>query len=182
MDDQIIARKYATALFHAALKENAIDEVAGDMKSLGDLIAHDARFVKYLDSPSVPTGDKRALLKETFEERISSVAYRFLRLVMDKKRITYLPGMAEEFQELVREHRGIVKAQVTTAIPMDPEQAERLRGELRRITGKTVQIDSRIDPAVLGGVIVAYENQIIDRSVRRGLDDLREALMKVRVL
>ena len=182
MKDQIIPRKYATALFSAAREEKAIDQVAADMASLGELISHDGRFVKFLDSPHVSTGDKKALLKSTFEKRISSTAYRFLRLVLDKKRVNYLPGMAVEFEELVRQHRGIVKAQVTTAVPLESDQADRLAGELGRITGKRVEIDSRIDPSVLGGVIVAYENQIIDRSVRRGLDDLRENLMKVRVL
>ena len=182
MDDQIIPRKYATALFNAALKENAIDQVAGDMASLGQLISHDGRFVKYLESPQVPTGDKRSVLKSTFEKRISSATYRFLRLVLDKKRVNYLPKMAVEFEDLVRQHKGIVRAQVTTAVPLERDQADRLAGELGRITGKTVEIDSRVDPGVLGGVIVAYDNQIIDRSVRRGLDDLRETLMKVRVL
>jgi F-type H+-transporting ATPase subunit delta len=182
MNDQIISRKYATALFNAALKENAIDPVADDMAALGDLISHDGRFVKYLESPQVPTDHKRSVLKSAFENRISPVSYRFLRLVLDKKRVNYLPGMAAELQELVRQHKGIVRAQVTTAVPLERDQADRIAGELGRITGKTVQIDSRVDPLLLGGVIVAYENQIIDRSVRRGLDDLRETLMKVRVL
>jgi F-type H+-transporting ATPase subunit delta len=180
--DSIVSRKYATALFQAAVNAKAVDQVADDLNSLAGLMQVNPSFLKYLASPQEGAERKREFLKQTLESRTNPLTFRFLLLVLDKKRTTYLSGIAEEFQNQVRRHKGIVRAKVTTAMPLDQDQAGRLSLQLGRLTGKTVEIETQVDPAVLGGVIVAYDNQIIDRSVRRGLDDLKETLMKVRVL
>jgi F-type H+-transporting ATPase subunit delta len=182
MQDSIIARKYATALFNATLKTGVVDKVADDLGSLGELMAADPRFLRYLESPQESTERKRELLVSMLKSRVAPTTFHFLNLIVDKKRTPFLPGIVRQFQEIVRHHHGIVKALVTTAVPLDADQGTRLRTELGRLTGKTIEIEPRVDPAILGGVIVAYENQIIDQSVRRGLDDLRDTLMKVRVL
>jgi ATP synthase F1 delta subunit len=102
--------------------------------------------------------------------------------VLGKKRVDQIPGILEKFHDLSRAHRGIVRARVRTAVTLEPALEEQLKAKLGRMTGKTIEVESRVDPEILGGVVVEFENQIIDRSVRRGLDDLRDSLMKVRVL
>src|SRR5512140_129895 len=149
MYDPIIARKYATALFRAALNAGALDAVAGDIESLSDVLVENPAFVKFLSSPQEGPDRKHALLKKLFEHRMAPTTFNFLNVVVEKKRTGHLPEIADEFQELVRQHRGIVKAVVTTAVPLDGEQTGRLKTELDRLTGRTVQIESRVDPQVL---------------------------------
>ncbi len=182
MQDSIVARKYALALFNAALKAGKLDEVEADVSSLEAFNAGDDRFMKYMESPQVLTEAKRELLDQALKGRVSELMLRFLHLVLGKKRVDQVPGILETFHELSRAHRGIVRARVRTAVPLDAALEERMKTKLARITGKTIEVDSRVDPEILGGVVVEFENQIIDRSVRRGLDDLRDSLMKVRVL
>ena len=182
MRDPIVARKYALALFNAARNLGQLDEVAGDLTSLAEYSAAKPQMMRYLVSPQVPLSAKRELLDRAFKGRASDLTLRFLHLVLDKKRIEQLPGVFEKFHGLVRAHRGIARAEVRTAVPLEAGQSDRLRKSLGQLTGKTVEIESRMDPDILGGVVVAFDSQIIDRSVRRGLDDLRDTLMKVRVL
>jgi F-type H+-transporting ATPase subunit delta len=182
MRDAIVARKYAVALFQAASHAGEIDRVASDLSSLTELNAADPRFLRHLASPQVTTRSKKELLDTILKGRASEITRRFLLLVLDKKRLDSLFEIFEKFHELVLKHRGIVKAEVKTAVPLEPAHVDRIRSRLSRMTGKTIDLESRVDPEILGGVIVAFENQIIDRSVRRGLDDLRDTLLKVRVL
>jgi F-type H+-transporting ATPase subunit delta len=182
--EPIVARRYAQALFRAAHRAGRLEAVSEDLKNLAGLIASMEGGVslrKYLESPRGTEG-KRALLHRAFQGRVSEMTFAFLELLLDKKRLSRLPDIIRRFEEYVREQQGIVRAEVRTAMPLDPDQLERLRLRLARLTGKTVEIAGRVDPDILGGVVVTYENQIIDGSVRRGLDDLRETLLKARVL
>lgn len=182
MQDSIIARKYALALFNAAKNSGELDRVSEDLESIDAFNTGDDRLSRYLESPQVSTAAKMELLDKAFKDRTTDLTTRFLHLILEKKRIDQLHGMIETFRDLVRAHRGIVRAEVRTAVALLPDQKDRLKANLAKMTGKTVEIESEVDPAILGGVVVEFENQIIDRSVRRGLDDLRDTLMKVRVL
>jgi F-type H+-transporting ATPase subunit delta len=184
MREAIVARRYALALYRAAGRAGRIEAVSEDLAGLGALMAGlegDVRFQKYLESPRA-TEAKRALLRRAFQGRISDLSLAFLELLLEKKRLAHLPEIVKRFQEYDRQQKGIVRAVVRTAMPLEADQLERLRKRLARLTGKTIEVAGRVDPDILGGVVVTYENQIIDGSVRRGLDDLRETLMKARVL
>lgn len=183
MREEVIARRYAQALFRAANRAGNLAEISEDLRNLTAFIARveGGSLRRYLESPRGLEA-KRALLHRAFEGRVSAMTFAFLELLLDKKRLTYLPDIIGRFQEYLRQQQGIVRAEVRTAMPLDPDQLERLRTRLARLTGKTIMIAGRVDPDILGGVVVTYENQIIDGSVRRGLDDLRETLLKARVL
>jgi len=180
--DSIVARKYALALFNAAVKSGELDGVEADMTSIEAFNARDDRFMKYLESPQVLTEAKRELLDKAMKGKLAPLTLRFLHLVLDKNRVDQIPGIIEKFHDFVRQHRGIVRAEVRTAVPMESASVDRLKASLGRMTGKTIEVATRVDPDIIGGVVVEFDNQIIDRSVRRGLDDLRDTLMKVRVL
>jgi F-type H+-transporting ATPase subunit delta len=182
MQDAIVARKYATALFDAALGRDELDHVAEDLAGLAALKASGTDLGRFLEAPHLTTEVKRAVLARAFEGRTSGLTLRFLHLLIDKKRTDQLEGISERFGDLLREHRGHVLARVRTAVPLEPGQSERLAATLGRLIGKTVDIQSRVDPEVLGGVVLEFGTTIVDRSVRRGLDDLRDRLLKARVL
>jgi len=106
---------------------------------------------------------------------------RFLELLIDKKRIAILPEIVEVFDRLMEEHRGVLRAQVYTAIALTSEAERRLKSGLDRLTGKNVMLEKRIDPYVLGGVVVHLGNRILDGSLRNGLSILSETLHRAEV-
>lgn len=182
MRSEIVAGKYALALFNVALKRNELDAVAEDLESVDGLGRLAPAFGRTLASPTVTTEHKRELLATALGKRVTATTFSALNLLLDKQRISLLPRLAEEFRELVLRHKDIIHAVAWTAVPLDAPQTERLKTALGRLSGKTIEVENRVDERVLGGVVIGFGEKILDGSVRRGLDDLRESLMKVRVL
>lgn len=182
MHESVIARKYALALFNAARAGQRLDAVASDVEALGHLDRLDGRLVRYLESPKELTSAKEELIDRALRGRVDPVTLNFLHLVLRKKRASLLETIFAEFMKMVRRHRGILRVRVTSAVALEGPEQQRLQKGLDRLTGMSTELDCHVDPALMGGVVVMYEDRIIDRSVRRGLDDLREELMKVRVL
>ena len=181
MRETAVALKYARALFDSAREDGNLGAVAEAMDSLYRLKVEDPAFLNFLISPEVLTEHKVAFIQVVFASRLDPLVANFLRLLVDKKRIAFLPEMCEEFARLHEEDRGDLRARVLTAVPLGPEQENRLKKELDRITGKNVQLEKSVDPSVLGGVIVHLGNKIIDRSLRRGIVRLRENLLHAEV-
>jgi len=176
-----VALKYARAVFDSALEEGSTDPVGADLASLRALEKDDPAFLNYLLSPEVLTESKLAFVEKVFRPRVAPLVDRLLRLLVEKARIGFLPVICEEYQRLAEEHRGVLRAQVLSAVPLSGGQEATLKAELDRITGKNVVLEKKVDPSVLGGVVVHLGNQIIDRSLRNGIRRLREGLMHVEV-
>lgn len=183
MQDAIIARKYATALFDAAVKANALEQVASDLAGVRLLNATGSTGLgAFLEAPHITTDTKRSVLDKSLKGKLSDLTLRFLHLLIDKKRSAQLDGIAAHFEELVRDHKGIVAARVRTAEPLDAATLAKMASGLGKMIGKTVEIENKVEPEVIGGVVLEFGTWIVDRSVRRGLDDIRDRLMKAHVL
>ncbi|MDZ4804899.1 MAG: ATP synthase F1 subunit delta [Candidatus Eisenbacteria bacterium] len=182
MQDAIVARKYATALFDAAVKAEAVESVAGDLAGIRLLGTQGVALGAFLEAPHITTEVKRGVLDRALKGRLSDLTLRFLHLLIDKKRTAQLDGISNRFDELVRDYRGIVAAKVRSAHPIDEAQLKRMADSLGRMIGKTVEIENKIEPEVIGGVVLEFGTWIVDRSIRRGLDDIRDQLMKAHVL
>jgi F-type H+-transporting ATPase subunit delta len=181
VQESAVALKYARALFDAAIEEDRVNETAADMASVGKLAQQDASFLGFLVSPEVLTEHKLEFIQSVFASRLSPLVVNYLRLLVNKTRINFLPEMCEEFVRLVEEHRGILRAEVLTAVPMDQDQETKLRDRLSRITGKEILLEKRVDPQVLGGVVVHLGNKILDGSLRHDVKLLREKLLHAQV-
>jgi F-type H+-transporting ATPase subunit delta len=175
-----IAHRYAQALFGAALGEQALDAVAADLAALVALDAADARLRLFLESPQTLGEHKRALLEHVLGGRTHPLTGRFLRLLLDKKRITYLGAAAAAYRELLEQHRGVLHAKVTTAVPLTAAERQRLQAALERRTGRPTVLETRVDREILGGAIAQLGDQILDDSVRTHLAEIREALLGAR--
>lgn len=182
MRPDLVAGKYALALFNVALQRNELDAVSSDLDSIDQLGRISTAFGHTLESPTVTTEIKRDLLAAALKGRVTATTFSLLNLLLDKKRISLVSQLVVEFRELVLKHRGIIHAVAWTAIPLDTTETARLSKALARLSGKSIEIENRVDERVLGGMVIGFGESILDGSVRRGLDDLRDTLMKVRVL
>ena len=176
-----VALKYARALFDTGVEQGSIEQLGSDMTALASLLNQDPAFLNFLVSPEMLTEQKHEFIGKVFEPRLSPMVTNFIRLLVDKSRINFLPEVCEEFSRLVEEHHGVLRAKVYTAVPFPAEMEAKLKTELDRITGKNVALDKKVDPSVLGGVVVHLGNKIIDRSLRQGIKEMRETLLKAEV-
>jgi F-type H+-transporting ATPase subunit delta len=177
MLDIAVARKYARALFEASTREGNAERVNADLEGLLALREEDPAFLGFLVSPEVPTDQKHAFIKAVFEPRLDPMMIGFLRLLVDKGRIVNLPEIGKIYRELTEKQRGMLRALVILAAALHPDQENRLIAELSRISGRKVILEKRMDPSILGGVVVHLGDKIIDRSVRGGLKTMSEALL-----
>jgi len=177
--DQGVGLRYAEALFGAAEKRGVADQVSDDLQSILALDEKDSSLRRFLESPAVRDDAKQRLVQAVLGSRAHELTMRFVLLLMHKRRIGHLRDAIAAFKTLMEAKRGIVHARVISATGLDEGEKTRLTQALERRTGLKFLLEPRVDPAILGGVIVQYKDQILDDSIRTRLRDLRDRLLAV---
>jgi len=181
MSDTSVARRYAQALFNVALSRETVDIIGSELFQLKSFSDKDRRFIGFLQAPQVLTEHKVGLVKSLFTTRLSPSLVSFLLLLIEKNRVNLLSGIAREFENLLDDHKGLIRARVTTAIHIEQNFKDRLVKSLERITGKKIELIHKIDRKIIGGIVIQLNYRVIDRSVRFQLDSMRHDLMAVKV-
>ena len=176
-----VADKYSTALFNLVKEKGLIDKAFEQFQQLDLLIKRDRSLMQFLLAPHVLEQKKVALVRDVLGPRLEPLFLEFLLVLIDKHRIGHLHGIIEEFRLKVDEERGIRVARIITVRPLTDDGRQRLIERLQKKTGMTVELREKVDPAILGGMIVILKNKIIDGSVKHKLSVLKEELMKLKV-
>lgn len=174
-----VGGRYAQALFDLAKDQNEVAAVEADLKSLKAALADSRDLRILLASPAFRAEDKgKGLAAIANTAGYSATTRKFLGLLSANGRASTLPGVVAAFARLAAEARGEVQAQVTTAVPLTPAQAKGVAQALRQALGKDPQIETRVDPAILGGIKVRVGSRLFDASLRAKLDSLKFALKR----
>jgi F-type H+-transporting ATPase subunit delta len=175
-----VAGRYATALFELALESNAIDSIRADLVKFQALLAESADLRRLVRSP-VFTADaqEKALDAVLKSVGIGGTAANFLRLVTRKRRLFAISDIIRDFNLLVASHKGEVNAQVTVAEPLSAARLAEVKAALAGVTGKDVVVDIKIDPSIIGGLVVKLGSRMIDTSLRTKLYALKNAMKEV---
>lgn len=174
------ARRYARALFDVVLqKQGDLDRTASELDAFQTLVASHPTLASALANPSVPAAKKRAVVEAILTEAgpVSESVGRTLVLLADRDRLPLLPAVARAFRARLMDHRQIVHADVTTAVPLDAGRVEALATALGQATGRTVTIDTHVDAGLLGGVVARVGSVVYDGSVARQLEKMKEQLV-----
>lgn len=173
----VIAERYATALFELAESQNALDQVAGDLKTLKAMIRESADFVRLIDSPVLSRAEQgRAIVALAQAAQFSTLTTNFLGLVAKNRRLFTLAGMIEAFLGQLAAKRGEVSAKVSSAVPLSQAQLETLVSTLKTTFGGNVAVDVAVDPGLLGGLVVKVGSRMVDSSLRTKLQHLKLAM------
>ena len=167
---------YARALLAMAQAEGVVSRVEEELFRLRELLKKNPDLLEFLKDPNVKHEGKRKALTDLLQGRIHPLVLNMLITLSDQDRGGRVLQVIEEFDASADDARQGVSGEVTTAIPLDEATLNRLATELSRITGKTVQLFQKADPSILGGAIIQVGEQIIDGSLRRKLDQIRERL------
>jgi F-type H+-transporting ATPase subunit delta len=172
-----LAERYAAALFDLADERHALDEVAGDLRELRSMVRESSDLERLLRSP-VLSRDEQGKAVAALAERagLSGLTRDFLGVVARNRRLFALPGMIEGYLKQLAERRGEITAEVTVAQPLNAARQAALLEQLRRILGARVTVDIRVDPALLGGMIVRVGSRMVDASLNSRLQRLRLAM------
>jgi len=175
-----MAGRYATALFDLALEENALDAVKADLDRFDALLTESADLTRLVRSPVFSAEEQvRALSAVLGLAEIRGLAIRFLLTIASNRRLFAVRDIIKAYRDLVARHRGEVAAQVTLAAPAREHHLAAIREALSSVTGKDVQVDVKIDPAIIGGLVVKLGSRMVDSSLRTKLNLMKQAMKEV---
>jgi F-type H+-transporting ATPase subunit delta len=176
-----VAKRYAAGLFKLAAEKKIIDQIAAEMKAIGEVCKKDRTLLDFLAAPQIRDQDKDEVVKAVFSGRVSEPVNQFLDLIVRKRRSRFIVEIADEFQDLVLESQGIIKTCVISAVALKDKEISELKKRLEKKTGKQIQMIRKVKPEILGGMIVHLGNQVIDKSIKYQLSLLRDRLLELKV-
>jgi F-type H+-transporting ATPase subunit delta len=184
-EDPIIsgmAGRYGGALFELALENKVVDAVKTDLDQFDAMIAGSPDLTRLVRSPVFGVDEQlKALSAILAKAGISGLAANFLRVITTNRRLFAIRGMIRSYRALVARHKGEVSAQVTVAEKLSDQNIDALKGALKTVTGgKDVDLDVKIDPAIIGGLIVKVGSRMIDSSLRTKLNAIKFAMKEAR--
>jgi len=172
-----LAGRYATALFGLARDEKQIDAVTRSLATVEAAIAESPDLRTLATSPLIDRVDAgRAMRAVTPTLGIDPITGKFLGVLADKGRLRELKAVFKTFRQLAAQHRGETTAEVTSARPLDDGQMTALKSNLKARLGRDVAVEAKVDPEILGGIIVRHGSQMIDASIRTKLNTLAQAM------
>jgi F-type H+-transporting ATPase subunit delta len=172
----IAARRYAEAVLELARRDGSFDRWLADLRLVAD-VAADPAMAAVLENRALPFPARRAVFEKILAGRTSPEALNLALLLAKRGRSEILPAVATEFKRLVDRERGVVAATISSAVPLAPAELEAIRARIREMIGADVELESREEPELIGGVSVRIGDRLIDASVRGRLERLRERLV-----
>lgn len=172
-----LADRYAAALFELADERRVLDAVAGDLRALRTMLHDSADLARLVRSPVLSRGAQGKAIAALGERAgLSQLTRDFLAVVARNRRLFAAPAMIEAYLAKLAERRGEITAEVTAAQPLSEAQNAALGEQLRRAVGRRVSVDLRVDPSLIGGMVVKVGSRMVDASLRSRLQRLRLAL------
>ena len=176
-----MAGRYATALFDLARESNVIDAVKADLDRFDALIAESPDLHRLVHSPVFSAAEKsQALAAMLSRAAIGGLAANFLMLLTKNRRLFAVRDMVKAYRQLVAQHKGEATAEITVAEPLKDGHLDALRAALKSVSGKNVDLDIKVDPAIIGGLVVKLGSRMVDTSLRTKLNAIRHAMKEAR--
>jgi len=175
-----MAGRYATALFELALEEGALDAVKADLDRFDSMVGESADLRRLVRSPVFTAAEQtRALSAVLDKAELGGLAAKFLKVVTSNRRLFAVREIIRGFRALVARHKGEVTAQVTLAELPSEHHLAAIKDARNGVTRKDVQVDVKVDPSIIGGLIVKLASRMVDSSLRTKLNTLKAVMKEV---
>lgn len=174
MASKAYPQRYARAVFELALENEELDRWQTDLDKLAAAVADEA-FRTVLESPKIKTEDKTRLISEHLGEG-NPLALNLARLLISRTSIGITGDIAAEYRRLLDDYHGVLKADVITAVPLDEADSNTLAANLGSVVGKKVELNTTVDPEILGGIIARVGGKLLDGCTRSKLAGLKRQL------
>jgi ATP synthase F1 delta subunit len=177
MAELTVERVYGEALFEAADDLGQVEDFRNTLQELQGIFRDNLPFFEMLRSPSLSAEEKKKALAAVFEGRLTTELLNFLYVLVDKRRLGQFAGIVRGYNRLADESCGIAKGTAVSAVPLSEEQIQSLESEAGKLLSRNIKLDNEVDPAIVGGVCLYIDGKIIDASIRKKIDDLKERIV-----
>lgn len=174
--DGLIADRYADALFQAAVELNLLEDIKDQLDSLIKILEDQTDLMKIMDHPMISPDEKKSVIETIFGEKISNYLLNFFKILIDKNRFGNIESIRSSFIDLYNESRGIVEVVATTKDPLDEDRKTRLTEVMSKRLDQEVIIKNVIDSNIIGGIVLDYKGQRIDKSIQNKINKLEKVL------
>jgi F-type H+-transporting ATPase subunit delta len=177
-----VAERYANALFDLATGEREmLDPTLADLNRIAAMVAESSDLTRLVRSPIFSTEDQMRAMRALLDKAgIAGLVANLIFVTIQNRRLFALPGIAAAFRQIVARYRGETTAEVTSAEPLSDRHVAALKEALKESLGKEVTLERKVDPALIGGLIVRVGSRMIDTSLRTKLGSLKIAMKEVR--
>ncbi|HEY9856232.1 MAG TPA: ATP synthase F1 subunit delta [Stenomitos sp.] len=176
MPNHSVAQRYADALFGIAEAQGNLAKVDQDLAAIAQILADHPDMARLWDSAVVSTEDKKAIVKQLFEGKIEPITFNTLLLMFDKQRGGSVATLPRFFRERFDAYRKRVKVNVRTVMALGSDETEELRRVLAKATEREIEMETTLDPDLIGGLVVTVGDKVIDNSLRGRLEALARTL------
>ncbi len=178
MDQSAITVRYAKAFFSAAKEKKKLEKLKTDMQLVYEVCSTSKDFILLLESPIVKTSKKANLVSTIFSEKIDELSMNFLLLIIQNKRDIHIPGICRNFLDLTRKDQNIKSAVLTTASEVDATTLKKIEQLLAKELNASVELATRINPDILGGLVLRIDDKQYDASVSTQLKKIKQSLLE----
>lgn len=173
-----VAKRYATALFELAHEQSAVDKIGKDLSDIAGTWGASEELRRTFENPQFALEDKKKLIAAIAERSSAHPLLRnMLMMLSDRRRLPYLPEIAETYTRIAERRSGRIRAEIVTATKLPEAYYEQLVKTLKQATGKDVVLVRREDPSLIGGVVTSVGGRVFDGSLRNRLRELRSQLL-----
>ena len=176
-----VATTYGQAMYDLARDEGKSQQILAELSVLDQSLSAEPEFLQLLSSPNIPKEERVQILDNSFQGKLDPYVLNFLKVLTEKGYMRHFSGCCQFYRQCYNKDNGIMPVIAYTAVPLSDELRRKLTAKLSTVTGKTIELDCRIDPETLGGVRLDFDGKQVDGTVRRRLEDIR-GLLKNTVL
>lgn len=173
-----IARQYSKALYEIGLENDNLVNLLEEFKELWELINKNENLKEALFHQRVLVDEKERVFKRIFSDKLSEDMYKFMMLLIQKRRIYFLENIFKEFRKLIYKHENVITVKVTTAVEMSDTLRDKLKNKLNQFVDKKIEMKEVCDPDIIGGMIIKIGDYLIDGSIKNKLESLEEQIKK----
>ena len=175
----VIADRYAQALFEVGEETQTTSELYQELDELVDILNENKDLYNFLKSPLISSEDKKNVMKNIFENQLSRNMNNFLKIVIDKDRMSAIENIKESYKSLLNDKNNILEGTAITAVELSDKELKDLEKNLSIKYNKNVTLNNIVDKTILGGVLVKLGNEEIDGTVRTRLSKMKKQLSQV---
>ena len=175
------AKMYGGSLYDLAAEEGLESRILEELDAAAALLRDDPEYLHLLSIPSIPKKERCGLLDQALRGQVHPYVLNFLKILCEKGTLRELPGCARAYRVRYNQAHGILEAMAVSAVPMTEQQTARLHEKLEAVTGRQIDLKTKVDPAVLGGIRLDLEGTELDGTVKNRLASLRRSIATITV-
>jgi F-type H+-transporting ATPase subunit delta len=178
---KLVVKRYAAALFDLAVQDNRMEEYEQEVQVIMNALKDEPDFRAVLQSKQIALKEKIDIIEKVFKDKVSASIVGLMVILVTKGRQDFLMEVFESFVEMVKNKKGILKATVTSAVRLNPDQLEKIKSNLENSTKSQIELDTILDESIIAGLVIRVGDKVVDASVKGKMQLLKKQLTELKL-